>query len=191
VYEEHCAVCHEAPEEGSRAAPIGVLRKMSAQTLMTALTTGVMKPVGETLDRRQMRDVVAYLAAPEGPAGTAWIDAARCPTERAAVDLTAAPAQVGFGVDTDNSRRMNARQAGLTTAQAARLEVAWAFAMPRTSGLRGQGVVVGNTLFYPAGQAGHILALDTKTGKCATAWPTAASARTGPWASSAGKALAT
>jgi polyvinyl alcohol dehydrogenase (cytochrome) len=173
VYEEHCAVCHEAPEEGSRAAPIGVLRKMSAQTLMTALTTGVMKPVGETLDRRQMRDVVAYLAAPEGPAGTAWIDAARCPTERAAVDLTAAPAQVGFGVDTDNSRRMNARQAGLTTAQAARLEVAWAFAMPRTSGLRGQGVVVGNTLFYPAGQAGHILALDTKTGcvKWATQTP--------------------
>ena len=68
---------------------------------------------------------------------------------------------------------MTAAQAGLTGKQAANLEVAWAFALPRTSGLRGQGVVVGSTLFYPAGQAGHLLALDTRTGcvKWATQTP--------------------
>ena len=164
VYDQFCASCHDAPEAGSRAAPVATLRRMSAQTLQAALTTGVMKPIGDQLDRRQLRDVVAYLAAPEGPTGTGWIDDNRCPADRATVDLNARPAQVGFGVDEDNSRRMSAAQAGLKAADLARLEVAWTFALPRTSGLRGQGVVVGNTLFYPAGQANHVLALDTKTG---------------------------
>jgi polyvinyl alcohol dehydrogenase (cytochrome) len=164
VYDATCAACHNTPEPSSRAAPVAALRKMSAQTLMAALTTGVMKPIGDGMDRRQLRDVVAYLAAPEGPTGTAWIDDARCPEGQRGVDLTGAPAQVGFGVDTDNTRRMTAARAGLSSKDAANLEVAWSFVFPRTSGLRGQGVVVGSTLFYPAGQAGYVLALDTKTG---------------------------
>jgi len=66
-----------------------------------------------------------------------------------------------------------AAQAGFTGKQAANLEVAWTFALPKTNGLRGQGVVVGSTLFYPAGQAGYLLALDTRTGcvKWATQTP--------------------
>jgi polyvinyl alcohol dehydrogenase (cytochrome) len=44
--------------------------------------------------------------------------------------------------------------------------------MPKTSGIRGQGVVVGSTLFYPAGQANYVLALDTKTGCVKWATPT-------------------
>jgi polyvinyl alcohol dehydrogenase (cytochrome) len=164
VYDQFCAACHNAPEAGSRAPPVANLRKMSAETLTNALTNGPMKAIGDSLDRRQMRDVVSYLAAPEGPVGTGWIDDHRCPAGERDVDLSPQPAQVGFGVDTDNSRRMSAAQAGLTTQDAAKLEVAWTFAMPRTSGLRGQGVVVGHTVFYPAGQANHLLALDTRTG---------------------------
>lgn len=190
VYDQACAACHNAPEPGSRAAPVAALRKMSAQTLTAALTTGVMKPIGDGLDRRQLRDVVAYLAAPEGPQGTAWIDDNRCPEDQRGVDLSAAPAQVGYGVDTDNRRRMTAVQAGLSTRDAANLEVAWSLALPRTSGLRGQGVVVGSTLFYPAGQAGYVLALDTKTGCVKWATPGGVRAslaygrlgKDGPWA---------
>ncbi len=171
VYDAFCAACHNAPEAGSRAAPVGSLRTMSAQTLNAALTTGVMKPVGDGLDREQLRAVVAYLAKPEAPIGTAWLDGNRCADKT--VDLSAKAAQTSFGVDHDNSRRMSAAQAGLKTADLAKLEVAWTFAMPRTSGLRGSGVVVGSTVFYPAGQAGHVVALDTKTGcvKWATATP--------------------
>ena len=190
VYDQVCAACHAAPQAGSRAAPMASLRKMSAQTLTTALTTGVMKPMGDQLDRRQLRDVVAYLAAPEGPVGTGWIDDRRCAIDKRAVDLKGRAAQVGFGVDTDSSRRMSAAQAGLSTRDLGRLEVAWTFAMPHTSGLRGQGVVVGHTLFYPAGQANTVLALDTLTG--CVKWSTTSQIRNslaygrlgpkGPWA---------
>lgn len=190
VYDQFCAACHNAPPAGDRAPPVASLRKMSAQTITAALTTGVMKPIGDGLDRRQLRDVVSYLAAPEGPAGTGWIDDNRCGPDRQAVDLTARPAQIGYGVDHDNSRRMSAAQAGLTTRQLANLEVAWSFVMPRTSGLRGQGVVVGNTLFYPAGQAGYVVALDTQTGCVKWATPGGVRAslaygrlgKDGPWA---------
>lgn len=172
VYDKACAACHAAPEAGSRTPPLASLRKMSASTITAALTTGVMKPIGDGLDRRELRDVVAYLAAPEGPAGTGWIDDNLCAADRRGVDLSARPAQVGFGVDTDNSRRMTAAQAGLTGKQVANLEVAWTFAMPKTNGIRGQGVVVGSTLFYPAGQLGYVVALDTKTGCVKWATPT-------------------
>ncbi|WP_068876048.1 MULTISPECIES: PQQ-binding-like beta-propeller repeat protein [unclassified Phenylobacterium] len=197
VYDQFCAGCHNAPEADSRAATVASLRKMSAQTLTAALTTGVMKPIGDGLDRRQIRDVVSYLAAPEGPQGTGWIDDNRCPADRQAVNLTARPAQVGFGVDTDNTRRMSAAQAGLTTRDLAKLEVAWSFVMPRTSGLRGQGVVVGDTLFYPAGQAGYVVALDTETGCVKWATPGGVRAslaygrlgKDGPWAVVGGDGL--
>lgn len=177
VYDQYCAACHTAPEAGSRAAPVASLRKMSAQTLSTTLTSGVMKPIGDQLTREQLRQVVGYLAAPEAPVGTAWIDEAMCPADRRKVDLSAKPAQIGFGVDLENTRRMSAAQAGLKTKDLANLEVAWTFAMPKTSGLRGQGVVVGDTVFYPAGQANHILALDTMTGCVKWATPTQAQVR--------------
>ncbi|MBW8816074.1 MAG: PQQ-binding-like beta-propeller repeat protein [Caulobacterales bacterium] len=192
VYDQVCAACHAAPEPGSRTPPFAALRKMSAEQIRAALTTGVMKPVGDGLDRQQIRDVVAYLAAPAEPGGTAWIDDDMCAPDKRTVDLTARPAQVGFGVDTQNSRRMSAAQAGLTGRQASNLEVAWAFAMPRTSALRGQGVVVGSTLFYPAGQAGYLLALDTRSGCVKWATPAPGGLRAslafgrlgpkGPWA---------
>ncbi len=41
-----------------------------------------MKAIGDGLDRRQLRDVVSYLAAPEGPTGTGWIDDNRCAEDR-------------------------------------------------------------------------------------------------------------
>ena len=173
VYDEFCAACHNAPPAGDRAPPVASLRRTNGQVLMAALTTGVMKPIGDGLDRRQLRDVVAYLAPPEPPVGTAWFDNTMCAADRRGIDLSARPSQVGFGVDTDNSRAMTAAQAGLTGKAAANLEVAWAFAMPKTSGIRGQGVVVGSTLFYSASQAGYLLALDTRSGcvKWATAMP--------------------
>ena len=147
VYDEVCAACHAAPEAGSRTPPVASLRRMSAEQIRAALRTGVMKGVGDGLSPAQLNAVVGYLAAPEGPASTAWLEGAMCAADKRAVDLGARPAQLGFGVDADNSRHMSAAQAGFTGKQAANLEVAWTFALPKTNGLRGQGVVVGSTLF--------------------------------------------
>lgn len=164
VYDAACASCHDDAPEGDRTPSTEALRRMSAGQIRSALVSGPMKPMGDALKPEQRDAVVAYLARPEANVGTAWIDDHRCGPDRAAIDLSGKPAQVGFGVNTNNDRRMTAAQAGLKTAQMADMEVAWSFAFPKTSGLRGQGVVVGSTVFYPAGQAGYLLALDTQTG---------------------------
>jgi mono/diheme cytochrome c family protein len=67
VFDANCATCHEAPPEGDRTPPASELRKMSAEAIRAALTTGPMKPIGDSLQPQQLNDVVDYLAAPEGP----------------------------------------------------------------------------------------------------------------------------
>ncbi|WP_411286520.1 PQQ-binding-like beta-propeller repeat protein [Phenylobacterium sp.] len=178
VYDQACAMCHAAPDPTTRTPTLAGLKRMSAAAIQAALTTGVMKSQGAALEPRQLRDVVAYLAAPEGPVGTAWIEAAMCPADRRAVDLSAKLALAGWGVDPESTRRMSAAQAGLSTRDLANLEVAWALPLPRTSALRSQGVIVGSTLFYAATQASTLLALDTRTGCIKWAVPTTSSIRT-------------
>ncbi|MCA6271719.1 MAG: c-type cytochrome, partial [Phenylobacterium sp.] len=55
VYDRACAACHNAPEPGSRAAPVASLRQMDARTLRASLTTGVMKGIGDSLAPDDLR----------------------------------------------------------------------------------------------------------------------------------------
>jgi polyvinyl alcohol dehydrogenase (cytochrome) len=164
VYDRACAACHNAPEPGSRAAPVASLRQMDARTLRTALTTGVMKGIGDSLAPDDLRAVVDYLAAKPKPVSDDWVDAARCPADRRSVDVSAPIPSAGFGINADNRRRLTAGQSGLTTASLARLRPAWALAIPNATTMRSQPVLLGTTLFYAASQASTLLAIDAGTG---------------------------
>ena len=164
VYDRACAACHNAPEPGSRAAPVASLRQMDARTLRASLTTGVMKGIGDSLAPDDLRAVVDYLAIKPKPISDDWIETARCPADRRAVDAGAAIPSGGFGIAADNRRRLTAAQSGLTTASLARLKPAWTLAIPNATTLRSQPVLLGSTLFYAASQAGALLALDAGTG---------------------------
>ena len=165
VYQRVCAACHQAPPPGSRASPVTVLRKLSAPAIRTALTTGPMMGIGEGLSRDELDQVVAYLAAkPVAKVSTNWVEANTCAKNKRDIVLPKNLAPAGWGFDQANSRRLTAKQAGLRTADLGRLEVAWSLGLPETTALRSQGVVVGSTLFYVAGQANQLLAIDTQTG---------------------------
>ena len=164
VYERNCAACHNAPEPGSRAAPVASLRQMDARTLRTALTTGVMKGIGDSLSPDDLRAVVDYLAAKPKPVSDDWIEGARCPADRRSIDVNAPLPSGSFGIGADNRRRLTAAQSGLTTASLARLQPAWTLAIPNATTMRSQPVLLGSTLFYAASQAGTLLALDAGTG---------------------------
>jgi len=164
VYDRACAACHNAPEPGSRAAPVASLRQMDARTLRASLTTGVMKGIGDSLAPDDLRAVVDYLAIKPKPISDDWIETARCPADRRAVDAGAAIPSGGFGIAADNRRRLTAAQSGLTTASLARLKPAWTLAIPNATTLRSQPVLLGSTLFYAASQASTLLALDAGTG---------------------------
>ena len=80
------------------------------------------------------------------------------------------PTSVGFGITLDNSRKLTAEQAGLTTAQLSNMELAWAIAVPDASTMRSQGPVVGKTIFWPATDLGQVYALDLEGAKPCIRW---------------------
>ena len=164
VYDRACAACHNAPEPGSRAAPVASLRQMDARTLRASLTTGVMKGIGDSLSPDDLRAVVDYLAIKPKPVSDDWIEGARCPADRRTVDVNAPIPSGSFGIGADNRRRLTAAQSGLTTASLARLKPAWTLAIPNATTMRSQPVLLGSTLFYAASQASTLLAIDTGTG---------------------------
>jgi polyvinyl alcohol dehydrogenase (cytochrome) len=121
-----------------------------------------MREQAATVPRNQLASLIGYLAAPD--AGSAdWVAGMMCKPEMRTVDLTRPAALSMFGTDHRNSRRLTATQAGLTSKDLGNLELAWAVAFPKTTSLSAAHVIVGSTLFYSAGQAGKLLALDTKT----------------------------
>lgn len=161
VYETYCAACHNQP--ATRAPALSALQQMNAQYLRQVLTTGVMQQQGSIVPREQFIDLIGYLAAAEEvPAD--WVANMMCKPEARNVDLSQPVSLSMFGTDHRNSRRLSAAQSGLSSADLPKLELAWAVAFPKTTSLRASPVIIGSTMFYSAGQAGKLLALDTNSG---------------------------
>ena len=93
-----------------------------------------------------------------------WVAATMCAADNRAVDLEQALSFSFTGSDGNNPRHLDATQAGLTTGDLSKLELAWAVAFPETSSLRAAPVIVGSTIFYSATDAGRVFALDTNSG---------------------------
>ena len=167
LYKERCAVCHDA-SDATKAPDLAALRRMPTDHVRFTLTDGVMAQQAEGLTAPELQSLVAYVAAPPAPAasraGSTWIDALRCSADSRAVDMSGPRTLTSYGVEPSSHRQMSAERSGLTTGQMADLEVAWALPFPEATNLRSQGVIVGETLFYAAPQAGTVLALDVDTG---------------------------
>lgn len=110
--------------------------------------------------------LLSQTAAAQSPTGETeeWIAASMCDANERSVDLSGAPSFTYTDSDGNNPRHLSAEQAGLTTAELANLELAWAIAFPQTSGLRAAPVIVGSTIFYSATDTGRVFALDTESG---------------------------
>jgi len=93
-----------------------------------------------------------------------WVAATMCAADNRAVDLNQALSFSLTGADGNNPRHLDAAQAGLTTGDMPKLELAWAVAFPETSSLRAAPVIVGSTIFYSATDSGRVFALDTDSG---------------------------
>ncbi len=157
IYENVCATCHEMPEL-TKSPPIDTLRRMGPRAVSHALTNGKMVAQAAALTPQQIDDVVTYLAG-TAAIDNSWIAAHTCQADRVAVD--SGVATVGsFGFDLHNTRRLTAEQAGLTTAQMGKLELAWVMAFPQTANMRAQPVVVGDTMYISIVDSGQLFALD-------------------------------
>ena len=93
-----------------------------------------------------------------------WIADTMCALDNRMISVEQSPSFTFTRSDGNNPRHLDAVQAGLTTDDFPRLELAWALAFPDTSGLRAAPVIVGSTLFYAATDSGRVFALDINSG---------------------------
>ena len=165
VFQQNCTACH-GNSAVERAPTPAQLRTMPPERILTALTTGLMKTVGDTLTDTQRRKVAASLAGrPLGSdlAGDARHMPNHCTPDNSPITVSAGPRWNGWGIDTDNSRFQPGEQAQLTAADVPRLKLKWAFGLPNSSSSYSQPTVVSGRVFVGA-DTGYVYALDAKTG---------------------------
>jgi polyvinyl alcohol dehydrogenase (cytochrome) len=158
VYARYCAACHDQPDV-TRAPPLAALQQLNSESLLFALTQGVMQEQATDMSRRELAVLVDYLALKEAD-NPDWYTSMMCPDDRRRVALAATPTMPVVGVDLQGSRYLSAEAAGLSSAELENLELAWAIGFPDTSALRSSPVIIGTTMFYTAPQTGRVLALD-------------------------------
>lgn len=161
VYKQSCAACHDNPE-ATRSPSRDNLKGMSFQFVNYALTQGKMRDMAAGLSADQRAAVVSYVTGRDTTKTVDWTPGMMCTGARAAVDLGGPDAATAthFGYDWRNTRKLTAKQAGLTTAQMGDLELAWSIAFPDATIMRSQGAIVHDNLFYPVAEAGKLYAFD-------------------------------
>ena len=146
VFQQHCVSCHGNPAY-ERAPSPATLRSMSPERIYTALTTGIMKPVGDTLndtDRRRVAESLAGQFLGSAKAG----DSASMPNHCAAnPPLHDVPGDDwnGWGNSLANTRFQSAAAAGLTAVTVPSLKLKWAFGFPGGTSSFGQPAVAASS----------------------------------------------
>jgi polyvinyl alcohol dehydrogenase (cytochrome) len=164
VFQQHCVACHGNPAYERAPAP-ATLRTMSAERIYTALTTGVMKSVGDTLseeDRRRVAESLAGQLLGSAQAG----DAATMPNRCSSNPPLRSIGQVnwnGWGNGPQNTRFQSEAIAGLTAASVPHLKLKWAFGYPGGTSANGQPTVVAGRVFVGT-DTGYVYSLDAGSG---------------------------
>ncbi len=164
VFQQHCTACH-----GNRAYPHApspdALRAMSPERIYTALTTGIMKSVGDTLsdqDRRRVAESLSGELLGSSQSGDASEMHNRCGRNPPLRSLSG-PGWNGWGNGLANWRFQSASSAGLTAASVGRLELKWAFGYPGGTSAFGQPTVVAGRVFVGT-DTGYVYSLDARSG---------------------------
>jgi polyvinyl alcohol dehydrogenase (cytochrome) len=164
VFQQHCVSCHGNPVFHSAPAP-ATLRTMSPERIYTALTTGVMKSIGDTLSEEDRRRVSESLAGQL--LGTARVgDAGTMPNRCASnppLHYVGRADWNGWGNGPGNNRFQSAAAAGLTDASVVHLKLKWAFGYPGGTSAYGQPAVVAGRIFVGT-DIGYVYSLDATSG---------------------------
>jgi len=164
VFQQHCVSCHGNPAF-ARAPTPDALRAMSPERIYTALTSGIMKPVGDTLseeDRRRVAESLAGQLLGSARSGDASTMPNRC-TSHPPLRGLAAPQWNGWGNGLENHRFQSAPAAGLSAASVGHLELSWAFGYPGGTSAYGQPTVVAGRVFVGT-DTGYVYSLDAASG---------------------------
>ena len=178
VFQQHCVACHGNPAF-ERAPNPATLRTMSPERIYTALTTGIMKSVGDTLseeDRRRVAESLAGQLLGSAQAGEASSMPNRCPSNPP-LSTNGVGDWNGWGNGLDNHRFQSAAASGLTAESVPHLKLRWAFGYPGGTSAYGQPSVVAGRVFVGT-DTGFVYSLDAASGCVYWSYRTDAGVRT-------------
>ncbi len=138
---------------------------MAPERIYAALTTGIMKPVGDTLseeDRRRVSESLAGRLLGSEQAG----DAAGMPNRCAKNPPFQGAGRAdwnGWGNGVENHRFQSTAKAGLTPTNVVHLKLKWAFGYPDGTSAYGQPTVVQGRVFVGT-DTGYVYSLDAASG---------------------------
>jgi len=164
VFEEHCASCH-AKTDDPRIPTVASLRQRAPESIVDALTTGLMRDQGSSLSVAERRAVAEFITARTIGASTPARPAGMCTSPpNPSYDSTGGPHWVGWSPGGDkNDRFQSANQAGLTAADVPKLKLKWAFGFPNATAARSMPTFSSGRLLVGS-QSGLVYALDAKSG---------------------------
>src|SRR5579862_6299110 len=163
VFQQHCVSCHGNPAY-ERAPSPAALRAMSPERIYAALTTGVMKSVGDILsdeDRRRVSESLAGQLLGSSQGGDADSMPNRCP-DNPPLRVRPGDGWNGWGNGPRNTR-FQPEPAGLDAATVPGLKLSWAFGFPGGTSAYGQPTIVGGRVFVGT-DTGYVYSLDARTG---------------------------
>jgi polyvinyl alcohol dehydrogenase (cytochrome) len=161
VFKQSCASCHTATPADSRTPAEGMLRQLTRDAILTALTTGTMRIQGDALTAAQRTAVATFLGRPAPTA--AATNPVACTTTPAVSDPQAGAFWNGWGAGVRNTRFQPAERARLAAEDVPRLKLKWAFGFVNAQSGRSQPTVAGHRLLV-AGDDGTVYSLDPRTG---------------------------
>jgi polyvinyl alcohol dehydrogenase (cytochrome) len=165
TFETHCMGCHGNPNV-PQAPPPDAIRQMPPERIYDALTTGVMKPQGDSLTDDQKKMLATFLSGrPLGSMkeGDAKDMPNHCASNPPLASPDAAPSWNGWSPDLINSRFQPAAAAGLTPDQVPQLKLKWAFGYPTGLSAYGQPAIVSGRVFVGT-DIGYVYSLNADTG---------------------------
>ena len=164
VFQQHCVSCH-GNKAYERAPSPATLRTMAPERIYAALTSGIMKQVGDTLtdtDRRRVAESLAGQFLGSAAAGDVSAMKNRCDKNPPLHDVRGQDWN-GWGNGTANDRFQSAAAAGLNAANVPNLKLKWAFGFPGGTSAFGQPAVVAGRVFVGS-DIGYVYSLDAATG---------------------------
>ena len=161
IFAGSCATCHTGAQD-SRAPSLEALHQHSPESVIQALTGGVMRGQGAHLTGAERRALAEFVTGQKLSEKTRDTSIGRCPAPPAKFDASR-PTWNGWSPTPENWHFQPAAQAGLTAAQVPNLKLKWAFGYPDIAVAWGQPTVASGRV-YVGSQNGDVYVLDAKTG---------------------------
>jgi polyvinyl alcohol dehydrogenase (cytochrome) len=165
MFDQKCGSCHQAVTNAPGAPPASQLRRMSAEVVYAALTTGKHADL-PSVTPDEKRQVSAYLGGRKvnmAEVGDAARMSNRCAANPPLGNISTRPLWNGWGVDETNGRYQPAGAAGLTPGQVPQLKLKWAFGLPEADEVYGQPTIAAGRVFVSS-DMGTVYSLDASTG---------------------------